>query len=101
MRIRPFQLADELAVIDLWRRCNLTRPWNDPHKDIQRKLQVRPDLFLVAEDDGAIIGTAMCGYEGHRGWISYLGVCPDHRRRGVGRALMIEAERLLRLEGCP
>ena len=69
--------------------------------DIRRKLQVRPDLFLVAEQDNVVIGTAMVGYDGHRGWIYYLGVDPDCRRMGVGRALMAEAERLLRAEGCP
>jgi ribosomal protein S18 acetylase RimI-like enzyme len=101
MHIRPFHPADESAVVALWARCGLTRPWNDPHKDIVRKLAVRPDLFLVAEADGSLIGTVMVGYDGHRGWINYLGVDPDCRRRGVGRALMAEAERLLRLEGCP
>jgi ribosomal protein S18 acetylase RimI-like enzyme len=101
MHIRPFHLADESAVVALWDRCGLTRPWNDPCKDIRRKLAVRPDLFLIAELDGIVIGTVMVGYDGHRGWINYLGVDPDQRRLGVGRALMIEAERLLRLEGCP
>jgi ribosomal protein S18 acetylase RimI-like enzyme len=101
MHIRPYQPADEEAVLALWDRCGLTRPWNDPRKDIRRKLTVRPDLFLVAELDGAVIGTVMVGYDGHRGWINYLGVDPDWRRRGVGRALTAEAERLLRLEGCP
>ena len=79
----------------------LTHPWNDPHKDIRRKLAVRPDLFLVAELEGAIVGTVMAGYDGHRGWINYLGVDPACRRRGIGRALMDEAERLLRAAGCP
>ena len=101
MLIRPYQPADEAAVVALWDRCNLTRPWNDPRKDVRRKLAVQPDLFLVGELDGAVVGTVMVGYDGHRGWINYLGVDPDCRRRGVGRALMAEAERLLRLEGCP
>ncbi len=47
MQIRPFQLEDEHAVVSLWQRCDLLRPWNDPHKDNRRKLRVRPDLFLV------------------------------------------------------
>jgi ribosomal protein S18 acetylase RimI-like enzyme len=101
MHIRPFDAADEAAVVALWQRCGLTRPWNDPHKDIRRKLAVRPDLLLVAESDGAVIGTVMVGYDGHRGWINYLGVDPTCRRRGIGRALMDEAERLLRVEACP
>ena len=101
MRIRPFDLADEDAVVALWERCGLTRPWNDPRKDIRRKLAVRPDLFLVAELDGMVVGTVMAGYDGHRGWINYLGVDPTCQRRGIGRALMDEAEGLLRASGCP
>ena len=101
MNIRPFQPADQEAVVDLWSRCGLLRPWNDPRRDIARKLAVQPELFLVLEIDGAVTGTVMAGYEGHRGWINYLAVDPTARRRGAGRALMAEAERLLRERGCP
>src|SRR5436305_13650420 len=101
MDIRCFEPQDEPAVVALWERCGLTRPWNDPRKDIRRKLQVRPDLFLVAEAAGTVVGVVMVGYDGHRGWISYLGVDPSHQRKGIGRALMAEAERRLRAEGCP
>src|SRR5262249_59335693 len=91
MEIRPFEPGEEAQVIALWERCGLTRPWNDPHKDIRRKLRVRPDLFLVGLLEGKVVATVMAGYDGHRGWISYLGVDPDHRRRGLGRAIMAEA----------
>ncbi|HUQ71280.1 MAG TPA: GNAT family acetyltransferase [Planctomycetaceae bacterium] len=101
MTIRPFAPADEPAVIALWQRCDLTRPWNDPHKDIARKLAVRPDLFLVGTVNEEIVATAMAGYEGHRGWISYLAVDPAHQRRGYGRAIVAAAEALLRASGCP
>ena len=85
----------------LWRRCGLARPNNDPDKDIARKLKVRPDLFLVGEVNHKIVAVAMIGYEGHRGWVNYLGVCPEHRRRGYARLMLAEAERLLLAEGCP
>jgi ribosomal protein S18 acetylase RimI-like enzyme len=98
--LRPYAPADEAAVIALWRACDLVRPWNDPAKDIRRKLRVNPEWFLVAESHGRITGTVMAGYEGHRGWINYLAVEPPARRRGVGRALMAAAERLLRAAGC-
>lgn len=101
MHIRPFQPADEGKLIDLWERCGLTRPWNDPRKDIRRKLAVGADLFLVGELDGALVASVMAGYDGHRGWINYLAVDAGFRRRGFGRALMIEAERRLREAGCP
>jgi ribosomal protein S18 acetylase RimI-like enzyme len=99
--VRLYDEADEDAVVALWARCDLLRPWNDPRKDIARKLLVQRDLFLVALVDDVVAGTVMAGYEGHRGWIYYLGVDPAHQRRGVGRALMGEAERRLGALGCP
>lgn len=99
--IRPFNAADTVAVVVLWRACGLTRPQNDPHKDIARKLQVNPEWFLVAARGNEIVGTVMAGYEGHRGWINYLGVAPALQRGGLGRRLMAEAEARLRAAGCP
>ena len=101
MDIRPYQQDDEAAVVSLWRRCDLVRPWNDPLKDIRRKLEVRPDLFLVGLLEGRVVACVMAGYEGHRGWLNYLAVAPEHRRHGVARAIVAEAERLLRAAGCP
>ncbi len=101
MRIRPFASADEAAVLALWQACGLVKPQNDPRKDIARKLRVNPEWFLVAESGGRIVGAVMAGYEGHRGWINYLAVDPARRRAGLGRALMAEAERVLRAAGCP
>lgn len=99
--IRAFQPEDESAVVDLWKQCDLVRPWNDPHKDIQRKLAVRPDLFLVGVWQKELVATLMAGYEGHRGWLNYLAVAPALRRRGFGRAIVAHAERLLQEIGCP
>jgi len=101
MEIRPFEDADEEAVIALWERCGLLRPWNDPHKDIARKRLLQRELFLVGVEGGAIVGTVMAGYDGHRGWINYLAVDPARRRKGFGRALVERAERRLSELGCP
>ncbi len=101
IQIRPFVSADADAVVALWRACGLARPQNDPRKDIARKLRVNPEWFLVAESAGEIVGTVMAGYEGHRGWINYLGVAPALQRGGLGRRLMDEAEARLRAAGCP
>lgn len=101
MRIRQYEARDEASVIALWEECGLTRPWNDPRKDIARKLKVDPELFVVAHRDDDVIATAMGGYEGHRGWINYLAVRPDSQRMGVGRALMTHLEQKLRERGCP
>ncbi len=99
--IRPFDLTDSEDVIAVWEACRMTVPWNDPHKDIARKMQVNPELFLVAVvENGRIAGTVMGGYEGHRGWINYLAVSPDCQGQGIGRALMAEVEAKLAAMGC-
>src|SRR6185436_16767877 len=101
MKLRAYAAADENAVIELWRRCELTRPWNDPHKDIQRKLTTQPELFLVGKLGGRIIATVMAGYDGHRGWVNYLAVAPEQRAKGYGRQLMRHIEERLTALGCP
>lgn len=99
MKIRPYQESDEEAVIALWRECRMLR-WSDPRKDIARKLAVNPEWFLVGESGGRVVATCMVGYEGHRGWINFLAVKPGLQGSGHGRALMAEAERILRGVGC-
>ena len=101
LEIRPFHLADEEAVVQLWRDCDLLRPANDPHHDIQRKLAMQPELFLVGTWDGQIVASVMAGYEGHRGWLNYLAVAPACRHRGFGRQIVAAAEARLQLLGCP
>ncbi len=86
--------------MSLWSICELTRPWNNPHRDIDRKLARDGDNLLVLEQGGQLIASVMVGYEGHRGWVNYLAVHPDHRRQGLGRLLMDVAERRLRDLGC-
>ena len=102
MEIRVFAQADIEAVVQLWNDCGLTRPWNDPHKDIARKLSVSPELFLIGTDgQGLLMATVMVGYDGHRGWINYLAVHPAHQRQGHASQLMQQAEQLLTERGCP
>ena len=101
MHIRPYLEADEAATIALWHACELTRPWNDPARDIARKLTVQREWFLVGTVDGRVMASAMAGYDGHRGWVNYLAVDPAHRGRGHARTLMAEIERLLLAAGCP
>ncbi len=92
VKIRAFSSEDEAAVIDLWRRCDLIRPWNDPVGDIAQCLNNISSTLFVASEDGRIIGSVMVGYDGHRGWVYYLAVAPEKQKRGNGRALMRQAE---------
>jgi len=101
MEIRSFEDDDGDAVVELWSRCGLLRPWNNPHKDIERKRRVQRSLFLIGTIEEKVVGSVMVGYDGHRGWINYLAVDPAHQRSGFGRALMDAAEQQLRRIGCP
>ena len=85
----------------MWKDCNLVVPWNDPLRDIRRKLRVQPELFLVGVATGELIASVMAGYDGHRGWLNYLAVAPRFRRKGIGRKMVAEAEDRLRQMGCP
>ena len=101
MNIRVFTKTDCDAVVNLWDRCSLTVPWNDPRKDIERKLALQPELFLVGVVDEQIIGTAMGGYDGHRGWIYYLAIDPAFQNLGYGSLLVEKVEQRLANMGCP
>jgi ribosomal protein S18 acetylase RimI-like enzyme len=102
MDIRPFHESDEGGVIALWADVfGYSAPHNDPAQVIRHKLAVQRDLFFVARLDGALAGTVMGGYDGHRGWIYSLAVSPEARRRGVGTALVKHLERELAQRGCP
>jgi ribosomal protein S18 acetylase RimI-like enzyme len=101
LAIRAYAESDEAQVIRLWRDVFPDNPsWNVPKSDIDRKLAVQRDLFLVGELYGEIVGTVMAGFDGHRGWVHLVAVAPKHRQRGFGRAMMDEAEKKLRDIGC-
>ena len=99
--IRSYHESDQKEVIQLWQECGLVVPWNDPLYDIERKLTVQPELFLIGVLKDKIIATAMVGYEGHRGWVNYLAVNPKIQRLGIAKQMMKEAERRLLKIGCP
>lgn len=101
MQIRRYRSPDEPALIALWHACGLVRSWNDPEKDIQRKLTVQPELFLVGTIGEMLVASVMAGFDGHRGWVNYLAVAPEHRKSGLGRALMEKVEQELKAIGCP
>ena len=101
IELRPFHIDDADQTVALWQACGLTRPWNDPYKDIQRKLAEEPDLFMLAVQDAQVIGSVMAGYDGHRGWIYYLAVLPQYQSLGLGRQLLQQAEERLHALGCP
>ena len=101
MIIRPFEDDDRQTVIKLWRRCGLVVAWNDPEADIDRKLRVDPELFVVGIAGSRLVATAMGGYDGHRGSLYYLAVDAEQQGRGYGRKIADYIADLLEQRGCP
>lgn len=101
LKIRKFIPADTEAVIEVWTECGLIVPQNDPHRDIEHKMAFQPDLFLVGESKGRVVAAVMVGYDGHRGWLNYLGVKPTCQKRGFGREMVLAAMEILKSLGCP
>ena len=102
MRLREFTLADFDAVYTLWQNAGpgIGIGRSDTREEIAKKLGRDPDLFLLAEESGKIIGTVIGGYDGRRGLIYHLAVDQAYRRQGIGKMLMQEIERRLVAKGC-
>ena len=100
--ITTFEEADTEAVTDLWNEVFPDpAPRNRPECIIRDKLRVQRDLFFVARRDDVIVGTAMGGFDGRRGWVYAVAVRPSHQRHGIGARLMAEVEASLAARGCP
>ena len=100
LEISSYHSTYQTAVIDVWKKCNLVVPQNDPLEDIQKKLDVQPELFFVALLKNKVIGSIMAGYDGHRGWLYYLAVLPEYQKKGYGKKLVKKAFTELRKLGC-
>ena len=102
MKIRTYGDGDYDAVVSLWNECfGYPAPHNNPADSIRRKTTMNDDLFFVAEEDGRPAGTVMAGWDGHRGWLYSLAVAPEHRGKGIARALVEHAMAALHRLDCP
>jgi len=102
-RIREFDFsADYEAVLALWRDAGpgVQLSVSDQPGEILKKLERDPDLFLIAEDGGQLVGSVLGGFDGRRGMMYHLAVLPGLRRQGIGRLLMEELESRLQAKGC-
>lgn len=96
MIVSPIVDADIPVVIDLWQRCNLARPWNDSAADIALARRDENSDILIGRDGDSIIASVLVGHDGHRGWVYYVAVDPDHQGKDLGRGIMAAAEDWLR-----
>lgn len=101
MRIQELPDDRHAEAVQLWRDCGLTRPWNDPDADLARALAGPASTVLAAIADDQLVGTAMVGHDGHRGWVYYLASHPERRGSQIGRELMAACERWLVERGVP
>jgi ribosomal protein S18 acetylase RimI-like enzyme len=99
MEVLELSLSDEAAVVSLWGKAGLTRPWNDAAADFQRAIAGATSAVLGCKVDGSLIGSVMVGSDGHRGWVYYLAVAGARRRQGIGTMLLAAAEEWLRSIG--
>ncbi len=103
MKIRSFRFPEEYqTILELWQNAGsgVRVGRSDSPEEIEKKLQRDPDLFLVAEHDGELVGSVIGGYDGRRGLIYHLAVRVDMRGQGIGEMLMTEVESRLRAKGC-
>lgn len=98
MRTRPLSDPDLDAALALWARSEHLGPV--PRAEVEQLRAFDPELVLVADLDGEVVGVVLGSFDGRRGWINRLAVDPSVRRRGVGRALVRELERRLAARGC-
>jgi ribosomal protein S18 acetylase RimI-like enzyme len=98
--IREAVLQDEAGVTDLWRACGLIASYNDPGIDFRFAISNVGSAVLVAVDAAeCIVGSAMVGHDGHRGWLYYVASAPEWRGQGIGRAVIDAAEQWLGQQG--
>ena len=99
LTVTSIEDADVPAVVRLWRRAGLVREWNDPTGDIELARKERNSTILLGRHDGALVASVLVGHDGHRGWVYYVSVDPDHRLKDYGRQIMTAAEDWLRARG--
>ncbi len=99
--IMPIADGDIDALIALWTRCDLVRPWNDPESDIALARQYMNSEILVGRQAGKLVASVQVGHDGHRGWLYYLAVEPVLHKSGHGRVMVAAAEDWLRDRGIP
>ena len=90
--LRQYMPSDQNVLVELWSVCGLLRHWNDPLEDIRLCVTMPSSELVVADSASQLIGSAMLGHDGHRGWVYYLAVHPNWHRNGIGRTLMSYAE---------
>lgn len=97
--IREFARVDYQQVYRVWEASGLAMRTSDTLPELEKVLERDPELFLVAECDGTIVGAVLGAFDGRRGWVYHLGVDPAYQKRGIGRKLMDEVLERFKAKG--
>ena len=100
MQIRVMTTEDYKAVHALWMTIKgfAIRSVDDSREGVERFIKRNPDTSVVAEEDGQIVGAILCGHDGRRGCLYHVCVHPDHRRRGIGKSMVVFCMNALKKE---
>ena len=98
--IRAMLIQDYPKVSSLWHKIPgfAIRSIDDSEKGVERFLKRNPGLSVVAEEEGKIIGSILCGHDGRRGCLYHVCVDPGHRRKGIGTRMVVYAMEALKAE---
>lgn len=89
IQLRPLLPSDYAQAVALWRRCDgIEMAEGDDEASFRSYLERNPGLSCCADDGGELVGAALCGHDGRRGFIYHLAVAPEFRGRGVGKAIL-------------
>ncbi len=97
--VRPARIEDACSILELWRLAGSFPTRTDNEESIRSLIAYDPEAVLVAEEDGELIGTLLAAFDGWRGALFRLAVLPEHRRAGIGQALVAAGERSLSARG--
>jgi ribosomal protein S18 acetylase RimI-like enzyme len=98
--LRSATATDLPALIALWQRAGLVVKAETVPDDLAGLLTHGPELVLVAEEHGELIGSVVGSFDGRRGWLNRLATDPAHRGRGIAKALLAEVHARLAARGC-
>ncbi|MDL2295658.1 GNAT family N-acetyltransferase [Lachnospiraceae bacterium OttesenSCG-928-E19] len=98
--IRVMTIEDYEGVYKLWKKISgfAMRSIDDSYEGVERFLKRNPTTSVVAEENGKIVGSILCGNDGRRGCFYHVCVDKEYRRKGIGKQMVVMAMEALEKE---